>query len=230
MNHNLHFSPTFRILLGVAIFAALAAADLLRNGRRATRWREYAFLILCVAVAMLYGIVNDQITSRISWEYFYYGKELAPILGPETPPNSASLSLQAARIGAAATWWAGLVIGAAMLIANNPSPRYPQLSYARLAARLPIILLITIVSAAILGLAGREFLLNWISADFRELTAANLWHPRHFMTVYGIHLGGYIGGALSVIYAVTSVLRERLTPNLPVPSANRILLPFCGYF
>ena len=56
--------------------------DLVNKGRNATRWREYGFLALCVAVAIVYGIVNDQITSRISWEYFYYGKDLAPILGP----------------------------------------------------------------------------------------------------------------------------------------------------
>ena len=104
------------------------------------------------------------------------------------------MSLQALRIGAAATWWAGLIIGAAMLIANNPSRSGPQLPYARLVARLPIVLAITAITAAIFGFAGYEYFLNGISADFQNLAETNLWRPHRFMTVYGIHLGGYVGG------------------------------------
>ncbi|MGD0463029.1 MAG: hypothetical protein ABSB74_11145 [Tepidisphaeraceae bacterium] len=198
-----------RILAGVGILMVLALTDLLRHGRDATRWREYAFLVLCTAVAMFYGIVNDQITSRISWEYFYYGKDLAPIIGSDTPPNPNALQWQAARIGAAATWWAGLVIGAAMLIANNPSPRHRQLSYARLIARLPGIMGIVALTAIVVGIAGHYYLLNWISQDFRDLTADHMWRPRRFMTTYGIHLGGYFGGAIAVVCSVIGILEER---------------------
>lgn len=202
-------STPLRILAGVGIFTVLAVVDLIQHGRNATRWREYVFLALCVGVAMLYGIANDEVTSRISWEYFYYGKELAPIIGPDTPPNPAALDWQAARIGAAATWWAGLVIGASILMANNASRRLPRLSCTRLVARLSAIIGITVLSASILGLIGNRFLLNWISEDFQELASTNLWHPRHFMTVYGIHLGGYLGGAIATVFAVVSVIRER---------------------
>jgi hypothetical protein len=202
-------STPLRILVGVGILAVLAVADLFKHGRRATRWREYAFLVLCVTVAMLYGIANDQITSRISWEYFYYGKDLAPIIGPETPPNPSALRWQAARIGAAATWWAGLVIGAAMLIANNPSPRRRQLSYTRLIARLPGIVGIVVLAAAAVGMAGNYYLLNWISPDFHDLATTNMWRPHRFMTTYGVHLGGYLGGVFAVVYGVIGILRER---------------------
>ncbi|HWE03769.1 MAG TPA: hypothetical protein VG326_15300 [Tepidisphaeraceae bacterium] len=57
-----------RISVGSLIFLVLALMDLRRHGRHATRWREYFFLIEVVAVAMLYGAVNDLLTSRISWE------------------------------------------------------------------------------------------------------------------------------------------------------------------
>jgi hypothetical protein len=203
-----NFSPT-RFTFGIVVLAALAIVDLRQKGRNATRWREYAFLTLCVAVALVYGILNDQITCRISWEYFYYGKDLSPILGPDTPPDATALQLQALRIGASATWWAGLIIGAAMLIANNPSRRGPQLSYPRLIARLPAILVITALSAIVFGFAGNLYYLNGISPDFQNLAATNLWRPHRFMTVYGIHLGGYVGGALAVIYSVSSILHER---------------------
>ncbi|MGD0387609.1 MAG: hypothetical protein ABSC42_01530 [Tepidisphaeraceae bacterium] len=204
----MNFSP-LRIGVCLAILAVLAITDLVQKGRNATRWREYAFLVLCVAVAMVYGIVNDQITCRISWEYFYYGKNLAPILGPDVPPNFAALQWQAVRIGAAATWWAGLIIGAAMLVTNNPSRRGPQLPYARLVARLPTIFAITAVAAAAFGLAGNDYLLNWISPDFQNIAELNLWRPHRFMAVYGIHVGGYVGGALAAVYAVSSIHRQR---------------------
>ena len=198
-----------RITFGIVCLAILAVVDIAQKGRQATRWREYVFLAFCTAIATVYGAVNDQITSRISWEYFYYGKDLVHILGPATPPDSLRLSLQALRIGAAATWWAGLIFGAAILIANNPSRIGRQLSYASLAARLPGVVVITVICAAIVGFAGAQFWLNWISPDFKDLAATNFWRPHRFMAVYGIHLGGYVGGVLGAIYAVTSIVRER---------------------
>jgi hypothetical protein len=198
-----------RFLFGVAVLVALAIYDLHEKGGEATRWREYVFLLLCVAIAIVYGIVNDQITSRISWEYFYYGKELAPILGPQTPPDPTALSLQALRIGTTATWWAGLIIGAAMLIANNRSRIGAQLPYRRLIARLPVVIIITVISAVFFGFAGYRYYLNGISPDFENLTNANYWRPHRYMAVYGAHLGGYIGGAMSIIYSVSSIVHER---------------------
>jgi hypothetical protein len=212
-------SLRLRLAIGMAIFAVLAGADLLRNGRGARRWREYVFLIFCVALAMTYGVINDQMTSRISWEYFYYGKELAPILGPAIPPDPAALHRQAIRIGVESTWWAGLVIGVAMLLANNPRVDRPQLAIPRLIARLPVVLLITVAFALALGAAGKYGALNWISDDFREMAATNLWRPRRFMTVFGIHLGGYVGGAVATAWAVLSIRRARRRPAAPSPSA-----------
>jgi len=81
-----------RIAIGAAIFAVLATVDLVRHAEKATRWREYLFLVAGVVLACGYGIINDQITSRISWEYFYYGKGLDEVLGPRIPPDSKALA------------------------------------------------------------------------------------------------------------------------------------------
>src|SRR5437667_12773961 len=125
-------STVARIAIGSTIFLVLASIDLYRNRARATRWREYLFLILCVVAAIIYGIVNDQITSRISWEYFYYAKELDAVLGPTIPPDERALHAQALLVGIKATWWLGLLIGAVMLIANNPRPGRAPPSYGKL--------------------------------------------------------------------------------------------------
>ena len=201
-----------RIAIGVAIFTALALHDYLRNRHRATRWREYTILLMTVAGAIAYGVINDQLTSSISWEYFYYGKELAEKLGPRTPPDPLALHLAAAVVGIKATWSAGLIIGVAILLANNPSksrPHPPQLPMRKLLRIIPIIFGITALIAAIGAGVGYSALPARWNEDFAEMLQANLWRPRRFMTVYGIHLGGYIGGLLAMIIAVILIRRRR---------------------
>jgi hypothetical protein len=199
-------SLPIRLAIGLSIFAFLAIIDLRRNGKKARRWREYAFLAAVVALAMLYGILNDQITSAISWEYFYYGKELASILGPQTPPDRAAMRWQAAKVGMQATWSVGLILGTLLLIANNPSATRPQLSFTKLFAFAPAILLFTGLMAIFFGFLGSRGWLNWCSADFRMLEQTNLFRPSHFMTAWGAHLGAYIGGSLGGLIAVWRVL------------------------
>lgn len=198
-----------RILIGATIFAVLAVADLLSRGRSATRWREYLFLLVVVAAAMLFGALNDQISSRVSWEYFYFGKELAPVLGPATPPDPAALHWAAAKIGMMATWSAGLLLGVVLLLMNNPRRDRPRLPYRRLFAKLPVILIVTVACGALGGILGYRGNLTWMSADFREMVTTGLWRPQHFMCTYGIHLGDYIGGGIGTILAVWMIARER---------------------
>src|SRR5262249_2425290 len=124
-----------RITIGVIIFACLAIVDLRRNGRQATRWREYLFLLACVSAGLVYGFVNDQVTCTISPEYFLYGKGLADVIGSDASPMV--FRWEAAKIGMKATWSAGLLIGVAMLIANNPSKRLGQLTMKKLLKFLP---------------------------------------------------------------------------------------------
>lgn len=201
-----------RITIGVAIFAVLAAVDLYRHGRAARRWREYAFLAGVVISAMAYGAINDQVSSRISWEYFYYGKELSKVLGPDTPPDMAALHGQAALVGMKASWSVGLLIGAALLIANNPRQDRPAMAYSRLAKRVVIMIVLAVVGSTIFGTLGWLGHLTWWSADFREMAATDLWRPRHFMACWGEHLGAYLGGTLGATWMTVNVAR-RTTPS-----------------
>lgn len=198
-----------RIALGVCIFAVLAIVDLRKNGKAATRWREYAFLLAAVFVAMVYGILNDQITSRISWEYFYYGKELDKVLGPTTPPAAAALHWEAAKVGVKATWSAGLVFGVALLLANNPRKNLPRLSNQRLLIYLALIALTAAICGLVFGILGYKGWLNFLSPDFQDMTRADIFRPRRFICTWGVHLGGYLGGFFGTIGAVILVFRRR---------------------
>jgi hypothetical protein len=204
-----------RIAVGVLILLALALHDYRRNRERATRWREYLFLLVCTLAAMAYGALNDQITSTISWEYFYYGKDLDKVLGPVTPPDAVQLHLHAALVGINATWSAGLIIGVVLLFANNPAKSHPQLPRTTLLKFLPPILLITATTAAFgsyLGYAGH---LARFNEDFPIMLKTDLWRPRRFMAVFGIHLGGYLGGILALLVTVPLILRRRRRLTTP---------------
>ena len=198
-----------RIAIGALIFLAVAWWDYRRNRDQATRWREYLVLLACMLAAMTYGIVNDQITSTISWEYFYFGKGLEETLGPQIPPDAVKLHLAAAVVGVRATWSAGLIIGVALLLANNPSKELPRLRNITLLNQLPIIFLITAATAAIGAFLGYTGQLTRFHEDFQWMINANQWRPRRFMAVYGIHLGGYVGAVPGIFTAVVIVRRQR---------------------
>jgi len=197
-----------RVAVGVSILAAMAAWELVRKGRHARRWREHVFLAATAAAAMAYGIVNDQATAGISWECFYYGKEFNLFLGPEVPPSEWALRLAAARLGLKAGWTPGLLIGVAMLLANNPRKGRPQLPHRRLYRLLLWPLAGAIGLAAVLGAAGCLGLFARMEL-FGVLVEGNIWRPARFMAVWGIHLGGYVGGAVGAMAAAWKILRER---------------------
>ena len=199
-----------RVAIGASILLALALWDLHRHGSRATRWREYAFLVGCVALALLYGIANDQITTTISWEYFAYGKFAENALPAGEPPNSPRFRWEAAKVGMKATWTAGLIIGVALLIANNPRrDGRPRLTYRRLARRVPLVFAVTAMAAVCLGVAGYFGTFLPFISDFREMVERDEWRPRRYMAVFGVHLGGYVGGVIGTVLSVVSVARER---------------------
>ena len=200
-----------RIGIGAGIFLLLAITDLVRNGSRATRWREYAFLLAATAFAMLYGTLNDAIAVRISWEYFYYGKGLSNQLGPIVPPEPATIHRAAVAVGLRATWTVGLLVGALLLIANNPRANRKQISYRKMLQLLLLIGATAAIFAVIGGLVGSYGWLNWTNAELKATWRENLFRPPRFLAVYGINLGGYVGGALGTVIAIGLMQRRRKT-------------------
>lgn len=198
-----------RVAIGVAFFACLATIDVLRRGRQATRWREYAFLALAAAAAMGYGALNDRIASDISWEYFYYGKGLDQRLGPQTPPDPRALHREAVRVGLKATWTAGLVAGAVLLIANNPRPSRPRLPYRTLVGLLFAVVISASAFAFLGALLGRIGWLTWTNPGLGALVRDDLFRPRRFLTVYRQNLGGYVGGLIGTAWAAMRLVRLR---------------------
>jgi len=196
-----------RILVGSAIFAALAAVDLCRRGSAATRWREYAVLLAAVGAALCYGAVNDQVTVTISPEYFIDGKELYKVVGEH--PSMPQLRWEAAKVGLKATWTVGLIFGVLLLLANNPYGSLPRLKNRQLSLYLPVILLIAAGLGCVGGWLGYHGYLMRLDSDFQYMVDANVYRPRRFMCTWGVHLGGYAGGMIGTICAVLAVVVKR---------------------
>jgi hypothetical protein len=104
-----------------------------------------------------------------------------------------------------ATWTVGLLIGVVLLLANNPSRRWPQLRFGHLIYVAIGVILFAIAGAAVVGFAGSCGWLAFTSEDFREMLRRDEMRPHQFMTAYGIHLGGYVGGLIGAIWAIVKI-------------------------
>jgi hypothetical protein len=113
----------YRIAALLLLAAAVAGLDYRRHGKVATKWREYSFLLFAGLVGAAFGMICDSITSRLSPDYFYYGKGLTA--GPD-------FHKQVLELGAQAGFVAAFFAGACYLFANNPKVGLPQLGYLEL--------------------------------------------------------------------------------------------------
>jgi hypothetical protein len=74
-----------------------------------------AIVLLCIAGAVAYAIIHDNITARLCIEYFTVGHRRAF--------RSDSPTLHALHWGVVATWWVGLGLGIVVACAARLGPR-----------------------------------------------------------------------------------------------------------
>jgi hypothetical protein len=207
-DHNDMDDPSliFRLSAGLGILAIFLIVDLRRCGWASLRLREYAFLLCTTATAVVYASVSDAITVRVSWEYFWYGKGLGEAVDYATPVDQTALAWQAAWLGVRAGWSPGLLLGAILLMANNPG-LLPRLRHGDLYRLLPTIIAITAITALVGAVLGRMGCLDGLVGLSSE-EAAILDLPA-FITVWGVHLGTYAGALLGTIASAVRIRRSR---------------------
>lgn len=190
-----------RLALLLGLLAVAATLERLARGEAATRWREYLVLLAFGLVGCVVGVGVDQVTSRVSPEYFVFGKGLDA--GPGLGRAVVRLSLEAGLS-------AGLVLGALLLVANGSPGRAPPASLLRLSAW-PVLLGLALAPAGALVARlvdpfGLERFLDGLVDD----PAAR----RRFAVVHGAHGGLYLGALAGTIAAMIRVRRLRR----PAPS------------
>lgn len=163
------------------------------------KWIE--IVLLAVAACVVYGIVHDQITSRICVEYFTIGH--TPLFDSDDP------TLLGFAFGVAATWWVGVLLGVPLATACRLGswPKREPLSLLR-----PL----GILMACSFALAVTAGLIGW-------LAAANGWvflvgplaervpQDRHvpFLIDAFAHSASYLAGFVGGLIVIARVVLDR---------------------
>jgi hypothetical protein len=165
-----------------------------------------AIILLCIASAILYGIIHDQITARICIEYFTIGHP--PVFNTDSP------TLLALGWGVLATFWVGLILGIPLALAARAGP-LPKRPARTLLGPIVLLLLVMAICAALAGLLGFSLARNGIVYLFGPL-AQRIPKDRHplFLADLWAHNAsyfvGFIGGIVLIIWTWRSRRRATL--------------------
>ncbi len=193
-------------VLAVLVLAAVAAVDIARRGREATRWKEYLFLLAATAAAVAFAIIHDMVTASVSPLYFESHENLS-----QPDPH---VHLLAVGVAARGSWWVGLVLGMLLLMMNNPRKGLPRLPWRRMYAKLLYPMVFAALGSSVLGL------LSWAGLLLLPGDLNRNWNDaRQFNAVFAAHSGAYLGGLLGAIIASVQVVRQRkkAAAQTPVP-------------
>ena len=102
-------------------------------------------VLLCIASAIVYGILHDQVTARVCVEYFTIGHP--PVFYTDSP------TLLAFGWGVIATWWVGLLLGIPLALVSRLGSG-PKFDAAHLIRPLCILLLVMFCVSLVAGLVG----------------------------------------------------------------------------
>jgi hypothetical protein len=156
---------------------------------------------LCIAAAVAYGVIQDQITARISVEYFTIGH--VQLIHSESPTHLGLLW------GVLGTWWAGGALGVLLATAARAGRR-PKLEAGEL--MLPV-LRVMLLSGAVASIAG---IIGYViaSAGWVHLVGAfatRMPSNRHvaFISVGWIHTAAYLSAAAFSVRLALRLTQER---------------------
>ena len=201
---ELFLSLRFPVVTG--LFIIIALVDYAKNKERATRFKEYLFVLTLVALSMVLGILHDCITFYISPEYFQVAKGLGS--NAKFFPDVILLALNA-------SYSFGLVAGIALVAANNPSTKFPQLSYMQLSKFIVYPLI-----AAVLTSISLASIRPLIPIDFSSIFGDQVKFPQSFDTVALIHWGTYLGSAIGILIAIRKIRTARSKSKVLLKPSN----------
>lgn len=154
-------------------------------------------ILTCIAAAILYGIIHDQITARVCVEYF-------TVFHPPVFPTD-SPTLLAFGWGVIATWWVGAFLGLFLAVSARSGSR-PQLTHRELLKPIGVLLVVMAISAFFAGLLGYfwgevpPYMADAMKPDLRRRFLADWWaHSASYLT-------GFLGG---IVLCILTYRRRR---------------------
>jgi hypothetical protein len=158
-------------------------------------------IALCIAAAVTYGVVHDQVTVRVCVEYFTVGHP--PIFPTESP------TLLGIGWGIVATWWVGLLLGVPLALIARAGPG-PKRDVQSLVGPVTTLLGAMGTCALLAGLAG--LVLGQSGAvHLVEPLASRIPRDRHarFLADLWAHAASYLVGFVGGIVVMARVWRWR---------------------
>jgi hypothetical protein len=168
-----------------------------------------AIVVMCIAAAVCYGIVHDQVTARVCVEYFTIGHPQLFVFETDDP------TLLGIGWGIIATWWAGLMLGVPLALAARIGAR-PKRSVRSLVRLIACLLGVMAVCALAAGVVG--YLLASSGAVFLVGPIADrLPTDRHvpFLADLWAHSASYFVGFVGGIVVIVQVWRSRGQATFP---------------
>ena len=187
---------TFEIrILAIFIFISIMLLWDLRNPpEKRLRLKIYSFLLITGAIGMIFGMAVDTITSRISPDYFIYGKGIS--IGP-------MWNCRVLMVGAQAGFSGAVFAGCCFFIANSFRKNVENFYLL-----IPVPLLISITVGALLGVF--QYMTNGIVLDQVTLLLGPD-RARLFTTVWMTHIGIYLGAVVGLIGACVRIRKQSLS-------------------
>jgi hypothetical protein len=155
----------------------------------------------CVAAAIAYGVVHDQVTARVCIEYFTIGHP--PLIPSESP------TLLALAWGVVATWWVGLPLGGLLAVAARAG-RLPPLTVRELRPRVLRLLAVMACAAFCAGVVGYVLAsaeVIWLLPELAERVPRAAHH--RFLADLWAHSASYVVGALGGLVVCYRTYRGR---------------------
>lgn len=170
-------------------------------------------ILFCIASAIVYGILHDQVTARVCVEYFTVGHP--PIFHTDSP------TLLAFGWGIIATWWVGLILGVLAALASRVG-KWPKLTASDLIRPIIGLLIVMGILSLVAGIAGYKMAESGM-LRLPEPLASRLPATKHVpffadwwahQTAYGV---GFIGGSVLCIWVL---IRRRKMAKHPVSTTS----------
>ncbi len=167
--------------------------------------RFVSIVFLCIIASIVYGVIHDQFTIRLSLEYFTV---LHPRLFPEDFPVSPTLL--ALCWGIIATWWVGLILGV-IIAATSCLGNRPSLSVKALVLPILKLLLTMGILAAVAAPIG--YGLGWCGILLPAPLVLEEVPPEHINALFAAgasHLTSYASGFIGGIWVAVWAWNRRI--------------------
>jgi hypothetical protein len=175
------------------------------------------YSLLGALFASLYGIVHDQITYSLSFEYF----ETVKFAQFSYSDFGAPKRIFVAEIGVLATWWVGFFC---VWFVGRTVIRRVDAAAAAAVMRRAIWLVMACAAAggvfgALIALSANDALIRYVW--FVMLAEHGIQDSARFSLVACIHYGGYLGALFGTVWEIRAAARTGSTASQPASTYDR---------